>query len=253
MRDYKIFLIFLSLLLVLSPLSTARFIQPDPVIPNVYEPQSLNRYSYALNNPYKYTDPTGNTPWDVVDVVFIGYGAYEFYNDPSLSNLGSLAIDVGFAVTPIVPNIKRGAEGLKALENSKVADNIINKISGEGRLTPNQIGKIGESKLTSEFGGEAQKRFATGSGDRIVDQFSKETGVAREAKTGYKTLSKDIRSQIDKDAALLKDTDSGIKSVEWHFYESPVTGFGGASKNLQNYLKKNNIKYNIHKNPKKPK
>ncbi len=37
-----------------------RFITPDPIIPEVYNPQSLNRYSYVLNNPLKYTDPTGH-------------------------------------------------------------------------------------------------------------------------------------------------------------------------------------------------
>lgn len=29
-------------------------------MPNLYDPQSLNRYSYARNNPLKYTDPTGH-------------------------------------------------------------------------------------------------------------------------------------------------------------------------------------------------
>ena len=37
----------------------ARFISPDPIIPDPYSPQSLNRYSYVLNSPYNYTDPTG--------------------------------------------------------------------------------------------------------------------------------------------------------------------------------------------------
>lgn len=38
----------------------SRFIQTDPVIADVYNPQNLNRYSYVLNNPYKYIDSTGN-------------------------------------------------------------------------------------------------------------------------------------------------------------------------------------------------
>jgi RHS repeat-associated protein len=35
-----------------------RFISPDPIM-DPYNPQNLNRYSYVLNNPYRYTDPTG--------------------------------------------------------------------------------------------------------------------------------------------------------------------------------------------------
>ena len=36
-----------------------RFTQPDQNIPELYNPQDLNRYSYVRNNPYKYVDPTG--------------------------------------------------------------------------------------------------------------------------------------------------------------------------------------------------
>ncbi len=38
-----------------------RFISPDTIIPNPANPQSLNRYSYCLNNPLKYVDPSGYT------------------------------------------------------------------------------------------------------------------------------------------------------------------------------------------------
>ncbi|MEM3434464.1 MAG: RHS repeat-associated core domain-containing protein [Candidatus Methanomethyliaceae archaeon] len=37
-----------------------RFIQPDTIVPNPGNPQNLNRYSYVLNNPPRYTDPTGH-------------------------------------------------------------------------------------------------------------------------------------------------------------------------------------------------
>ena len=36
------------------------FTQADTVIPNVYNPQALNRYSYCYNNPLKYEDPDGH-------------------------------------------------------------------------------------------------------------------------------------------------------------------------------------------------
>lgn len=44
-----------------------RFISPDPIIPNPRNPQSVNRYSYALNNPLRYVDPTGYDEDDPVD------------------------------------------------------------------------------------------------------------------------------------------------------------------------------------------
>ncbi len=36
-----------------------RFLQADPIIQDPYDTQSLNRYSYVMNNPLSYTDPTG--------------------------------------------------------------------------------------------------------------------------------------------------------------------------------------------------
>ena len=38
------------------------FTQADTITPNVYAPQSLNRYSYVQNNPLKYVDPSGHWP-----------------------------------------------------------------------------------------------------------------------------------------------------------------------------------------------
>ena len=42
----------------------ARFIQPDTVIPSLFDPQSWNRYSYTLNNPLRYVDPSGHEAAD---------------------------------------------------------------------------------------------------------------------------------------------------------------------------------------------
>jgi hypothetical protein len=33
-------------------------------VPNPNNPQSLNRYTYCLNNPLKYIDPSGHYPWN---------------------------------------------------------------------------------------------------------------------------------------------------------------------------------------------
>lgn len=38
---------------------TGRFITTDPVEGNIYDPRTLNQYSYAFNNPLKFVDPWG--------------------------------------------------------------------------------------------------------------------------------------------------------------------------------------------------
>jgi hypothetical protein len=43
-----------------------RFSQPDSIVPDPYNPQSLNRYSYVLNNPIRYNDPTGHSACDQI-------------------------------------------------------------------------------------------------------------------------------------------------------------------------------------------
>jgi len=39
-----------------------RWIQPDTIIPDPANPQSLNRFSYVLGNPVKFRDPSGHIP-----------------------------------------------------------------------------------------------------------------------------------------------------------------------------------------------
>ena len=42
--------------------SLGRFVQPDTIVPEPGNPQSLNRYSYSANNPLRFVDPTGHLP-----------------------------------------------------------------------------------------------------------------------------------------------------------------------------------------------
>ena len=47
------------------------FNQPDTLIQNVYDPQSLNRYAFERNNPFKYIDPDGKDPTGVLIIIGI--------------------------------------------------------------------------------------------------------------------------------------------------------------------------------------
>ena len=39
-----------------------RFIQPDTIVPGPANPQAFNRYSYVMNRPVNFNDPTGHCP-----------------------------------------------------------------------------------------------------------------------------------------------------------------------------------------------
>ena len=50
----------------------ARFLSPDPYIPDPLSSQSLNRYSYCLNNPLCYVDQNGKIPFFIVGAIIGG-------------------------------------------------------------------------------------------------------------------------------------------------------------------------------------
>jgi len=48
-----------------------RFVSADPVLGSLSAPQTLNRFTYVVNNPLKYTDPSG----EVINLIAAGIGA----------------------------------------------------------------------------------------------------------------------------------------------------------------------------------
>lgn len=134
---------------------TGRFISADPWEGNLEDPQSLNKYSYARNNPLRYIDKSGQnfTPVDLLDPVFLGidfirvtasliqtsaegyvytYATLtnneelqdETYNNinKNITQLGLAAtdavIDTGLTMTPILPAIAGVSRMVKKTENA---------------------------------------------------------------------------------------------------------------------------------------
>jgi len=53
--------------------TSGRLNRPDPVPAGLLQPQRWNRYSYALNNPLRFSDPSGMIPTDVIPICILCY------------------------------------------------------------------------------------------------------------------------------------------------------------------------------------
>ncbi len=79
-----------------------RFLSPDPLIPFnmkkeefqawISNPQHWNKYAYALNNPLKYTDPTGMTE---TIYYFLGKNLTDAQKDFINKHLGEIESAIG--------------------------------------------------------------------------------------------------------------------------------------------------------------
>ncbi len=103
--------------------SVARFIQEDTYAGKYSDPLSLNRYTYVMNNPLKYLDPTGRIPDEIkVGSVSIGYlnkknsGVYGSIADLLRAYKGKMSVKNG------VYNFTFGKVSMKIDINNKKLD-----------------------------------------------------------------------------------------------------------------------------------
>ena len=115
----------------------ARFLSPDPYIQEPYNIQNLNRYSYSLNNPFKYNDPSG----------FFFKKLWKIISNPKFIMAVVAAVATAGALAPIAAGI--GA----ALTSSAIGATIISgAIVGAGSgFTSSLI--LSDGNLNSAFKG----------------------------------------------------------------------------------------------------
>jgi RHS repeat-associated protein len=89
----------------------ARFISPDPAWALRGVPQAANLYSYVLNNPYKYTDPTGRGP------------KLEWWAD-RLKSMSRKTKEVNEAIEQTQNEVESATEILKNTGNSAAAEKL---------------------------------------------------------------------------------------------------------------------------------
>ncbi|PRB02298.1 hypothetical protein CQ044_15510 [Microbacterium sp. MYb64] len=91
-------------------------------------------------------------------------------------------------------------------------------------------------------GSRIEQTRPTDLGFRRIDVLSP-ARIAIEVKSGYTSLSSDVRKQIAKDVMLRSSNE--VKDVQWMFTKSPITGRSGPSGPLQQALKDANISWEV--------
>src|SRR3989344_1133404 len=128
-----------------------RFLQPDPIISDIYNPQNLNRYSYVLNNPYKYTDETGENPLLITAAVGAAIGATSSivvqYANTGQVNWGSVGISAAGGAIAGATGFGVGTLVAQAIGSSTAAVAISGALAG---ATAGETGALAESLFTNK-------------------------------------------------------------------------------------------------------
>jgi RHS repeat-associated protein len=142
-----------------------RFVSPDTIVPNPANPQSLNRYAYAYNNPVKYRDPSGHiveTLWDVANIAIgvgsLSYNLYEGNYVDAAIDAGGLVVDVAATAVPFVPGGAGAA--IKAVRLANKVDNVVDAVNAVDNTvdTVNAVDNtLDAAKYTDEVVGSADE------------------------------------------------------------------------------------------------
>jgi RHS repeat-associated protein len=126
--------------------SIRRFAQADDVIQDVYDPQTLNRYSYVRNNPLTYNDPTGHV-WQYAAMA--GLEAFTFgFAASGFSSGWQYATDTSF--TGRLQSGLAGTNDILQTDEGQILTNTL--MLGAGFLQPTNL-SVGITNVDKNTGG----------------------------------------------------------------------------------------------------
>jgi RHS repeat-associated protein len=144
-----------------------RFLQPDNNLQDPFNTQNYNRYAYGMNNPTKYSDPSGEF-WDLVlGFLFSAYvhGA-QASGDPNPLNWSPTTIANAFAG----PIFIFGSAAITASTNQYLTD------YGKNPVLPAIVNPEVTKTITvidiSDFFSQINDNFHQGMNDRVIDIYN---------------------------------------------------------------------------------
>ena len=193
----------------------ARFLSPDSIVQSPGNPQSLARYSYALNNPLAYIDPTGHFSigsfFGSLFGGFLGTLTFAFTWNPILA--GVVAGGVSGAFSGNLKNIAMGAVmgGLSGALGSVVQANFgaAGSIAMVGIGAGSAVAKGGWSSLAYMGAGMVGGAAGYGLGG-YLNQFASSNAPVTQA-AGYKRSIQVLGEQEDIVIHPTNPTDDDIK------------------------------------------
>lgn len=125
-----------------------QFIMADTIVPDMFNPQSLNRYAYCLNNPLRYVDLSGHFFGDAIGSAVGAIGDAISNAGDAISNLGNSLGDV-----PLVGSVLEGAAnivggaieavgGIVSGDSGAISSRITNMAEGAGGILYTQARDI---------------------------------------------------------------------------------------------------------------
>jgi RHS repeat-associated protein len=156
-----------------------RFISPDSMVPDPEDPQALNRYTYCLNNPLIYTDPSGEFIDWVVFGFFVLFGAFIGAGMAAVNNqnifvgavvgafTAAVSMGVGYGVTAELFPAAFGAESFAGLSPGlRIAATAAGGFTGgavsSGTTSAVYGGNVWQAALYGGLGGAAMAGLVAG-------------------------------------------------------------------------------------------
>ena len=162
-----------------------RFLSPDNYVQEPFNTQNLNRYSYCLNNPVKYTDPSGEFLW------MLSAGMFAFN---TVMNYGETG-DIGYSI------------GQAAFSAAMAAASNVG-INAIGSLYGHALGNIGtellragthgllQGGLQSLKGGKFGTGFITGAVSSLVGSGAQALGFGPSGLTAMTTIAGGVSAYL---------------------------------------------------------